>query len=63
MIELVMTVCLLAQPDDCRKERLPFDGTETACAMAGHFVVATWTAEHPAWRVTRWRCGVPEREI
>ncbi len=26
MIELVMTVCLMAQPEDCRKERLPFDG-------------------------------------
>ncbi len=63
MIELVMTVCLLAQPGDCRKERLPFDGPLIACARAGQFEAATWAAQHPGWHVTRWRCGVPEREI
>lgn len=63
MIELVMTVCLLAAPEDCRKERLPFNGPLRACALAGQFEAATWEANHHGWRVKRWSCGPAEREV
>lgn len=62
MIELVMTVCLLAAPGDCRKERLPFDGSLITCATAGQIAAADWITMHPKWRLTRWACGLPSRD-
>ncbi|BBE72544.1 hypothetical protein [Oharaeibacter diazotrophicus] len=57
MIELVMTVCLLTQPGDCKKERLPFEGSLMTCARSGQFAVAEWIGTHPKWQISRWRCG------
>ena len=61
MIELVLTVCMLASPTDCRKERMPFDGGLMACASAGQIVAADWLKTHPKWALSRWSCG-PVRE-
>lgn len=62
MIELVMTVCLMASPTDCRKERMPFEGPMMACAMAGQFAAADWLNAHPKWRLSRWQCGTASRD-
>lgn len=62
MIELVMTVCLMATPGDCRKERIAFEGSLLACATAGQLVAAEWIASHPKWRLARWTCGPVERQ-
>lgn len=57
MIELVLTVCLLAAPGSCREERPHFFGdTILACMMQGQFHAARWLAEHPAYSMDRWTC-------
>lgn len=62
MIELVMTVCLLTAPEDCRKERLPFEGPLMACAIQGQMAAADWLNSHPKWRLSRWACGTFSRD-
>lgn len=57
MIELVFTVCLLASPGSCREERPGFaGGSMLSCMTQGQFYAARWLEEHPAWRISRWRC-------
>lgn len=63
MIELVLTVCLLAAPTECREERRPFEGGILFCAMAGQAVGVEWIATHPKWTLARWRCGPPSTDL
>ncbi|WP_181708046.1 hypothetical protein [Chthonobacter rhizosphaerae] len=60
MIELVLTVCLMTAPEECRQERMPFEGPLISCAMAGQFAAAEWLQTHPKWSLSRWRCGPQE---
>lgn len=62
MIELIMTVCLLATPEDCRKERIAFEGSLFACATAGQMAAAEWISTHPKWHLSRWSCGPSSRD-
>lgn len=60
---ILMSVCLLANPADCREERLSFSFEEAsfmACMVHSQQAIAEWQQAHPAWRVGRWRC-VPRR--
>ena len=57
MIELVITVCLLASPGSCREERPDFNGDSVlACMTQGQIHVARWLTEHPAYGIKNWRC-------
>lgn len=57
MIELVITVCLLASPGSCRDERPDFTGDSIlSCMTQGQVYAARWLAEHPAYSMSRWRC-------
>lgn len=62
MIELVLTLCLSAAPADCRKERIPFDGSLLGCLIAGQTAAAAWVAVHPKWHLAAWRCGPVGRD-
>jgi hypothetical protein len=62
VLELVMTVCLIAAPGECRKERIAFEGSLLACATAGQFAAAEWIATHPKWQLSRWTCGPSSRD-
>ena len=56
MLVLLLTVCSLTAPADCRQVRLPFaDMTPMQCMMAQP-TIAQWADEHPGERVERWRC-------
>jgi hypothetical protein len=58
MIELVFTVCLLASPTSCRDERVDLVSESLmACLTQGQFYAARWIEEHPAYSLSRWRCG------
>jgi hypothetical protein len=63
MIELVMTVCIVAQPAACRDQHmlLDNDGTPMQCMLKAPPVIAQWGAEHPQWYVQRWKCQYPGR--
>jgi hypothetical protein len=61
MIELILTVCALSAPAQCEERRLPFVSQESLmqCVMRAPPYIAAWSGEHPASRVTRWRCAYP----
>ena len=64
LIELVLTVCAVAQSNVCQDQHLPFasNGNLAQCAMAAPPSLAQWIGEHPKWTAVRWRCDYPGRE-
>jgi hypothetical protein len=64
MIDLILTVCLTAHPTNCRTEHLYFEshGSLVQCMLLAPPEIAKWTAEHPAFKVVRWRCAFPDSE-
>ncbi|MGO9545543.1 MAG: hypothetical protein ACLPPF_12220 [Rhodomicrobium sp.] len=64
MIELVMTVCIVAQPATCRDQRVLFDEDTTPmqCMMTAQPTIAQWGTEHPKWFVQRWKCRAPRKD-
>lgn len=67
LIDLVLTVCLVANPGNCRVEHLYFEhrGSLQACMWQAPSYIARWSQEHPDVRVVRWTCTYAEsgREI
>jgi hypothetical protein len=63
-IDLVLTVCTLANPAVCEEQRLPYAsaGSLQQCMFAAPPVIAQWSEEHPTRRVVRWRCAFPGSE-
>jgi hypothetical protein len=64
MTALVLVFCLQSAPASCVEQRpiealAPFD-----CLMRAQSYAANWLADHPKWRLSRWRCeyNVPRRE-
>lgn len=57
MIDLVLVVCLLAAPAECREERSALEEMSTlSCMKQGQFRAVRWIEEHPAYQLVRWRC-------
>jgi hypothetical protein len=64
-MELILAVCMLSSPADCREERVSISMEPTApmqCMIGAQPVIAEWAQTHPKWKVERWRCGVAGRE-
>lgn len=64
-VELVLTVCTLAQPVSCDEKKLVFSsetGSLMGCMMQAQPFIAQWSGEHPGLRVSRWRCVTPGSE-
>jgi len=61
MIELILTVCVLAAPSRCDDVRLQFVAQETMmqCMMQAPPYIAAWSAQHPDVSVSRWRSAWP----
>ena len=61
MIEVIMTVCALAQPNQCEDQHLQFagQGSLRQCAMNAEPYLAQWINQHPKWTIKRWHCEVP----
>ena len=61
MIEVIVTVCALAQPTQCEDQHLQYawQGSLRQCAMSAQPYLAQWINQHPKWTVVRWRCEVP----
>ncbi len=64
MIELVLTVCAVAQPNLCLDQHLLFnsDNTPRQCMMSAPPFVARWADQHREWFVQRWKCQYPKVE-
>jgi len=61
-IEVILTVCAIANPVNCEDKRLQFawDGSPRQCAMM-QMPIAAWIGDHPEWIVRRWSCDVPDK--
>lgn len=61
MIELVFAVCLNAEINNCRVERLAFleDVTPAACTMRAMPYLAQWAGDHPQYKIMGWKCTYP----
>jgi hypothetical protein len=64
MIDLVVLACTLANPSACQEYHLLFQssGSLQSCMMQAQPTLAQWVAEHPKYRVARWRCAWPDAE-
>ena len=60
MIEIVVMVCMIDAPTQCRDVNLNFAAeniTPMQCVMQGQVEMSKWIDEHPGWQVKKWRCG------
>ncbi|AZO29006.1 MULTISPECIES: hypothetical protein [unclassified Mesorhizobium] len=64
MVDLVLTVCLSANPGDCQDEHLYFEsrGSLFQCMMLAPSEIAKWSQEHPTFKVRRWKCAFPTKD-
>lgn len=62
MVELVVTVCLLAAPATCERFPLPFvpPMSMRTCLFQAPMHVAAWERDHPEWRIQTFLCGAPD---
>lgn len=64
MITLVISACLIADPNVCRDHMVPlldnYSSRQCVESALPHF--AKWAADHPGWEIRRWRCGT-DKEI
>ena len=63
LVDLVLTVCLVANPNNCRQEHLYFEsrGSLIQCIILAPSEIAKWSGYHPALKVVRWKCVFPEK--
>ncbi len=64
-VELILTVCALAQPASCDERKIMLEsatGSTRNCIMQAMPYIAQWSGEHPSVTVTRWRCVAPGSE-
>lgn len=60
MIEIVVAVCLIDVPNQCKDVRFTFMAesvTPHQCMQHGQTEIAKWMESHPNWTVRKWRCG------
>jgi hypothetical protein len=58
MLAIVISASLITDPSVCKTDAIPMlvDVTPPKCMLGASPFVARWGAEHPGWRVVRWRC-------
>ena len=64
MVDLILTVCLTANPSNCRLEHLYFEshGSLMQCMLLAPTEIAKWSEGHPRLKVKRWKCAFPTKE-
>ena len=65
MIHLVLIYCLVGQGHACvtRRPLLESLSSLSGCMVAAQPIAAAWVAEHPKYRLAKWKCeiDVPEQ--
>jgi hypothetical protein len=61
LVDLVLTFCLLANPQECKVEHHYFEnrGSLMACMFLAPSHMAKLVAERPGYRIAKWRCEYP----
>ncbi|MEX6506635.1 hypothetical protein [Jiella sp. M17.18] len=62
MVDLILTVCMLANPSSCHDERLTYQAGNglAQCMMLAMPYVAQWAGDHPKWHVKSFHCAWPQ---
>lgn len=56
---ILLTVCLMGAPDNCREERISWSmdtRDSMACLLHAQETIAQWQSAHLQWKVRNWRC-------
>ncbi|MET0943702.1 MAG: hypothetical protein ABWY13_20335 [Mesorhizobium sp.] len=63
LVDLVLTVCLTANPTNCHDEHLYFQsrGSLVQCMSLAPPEIAKWSQTHPRHSVKRWKCTFPDK--
>lgn len=64
MIELVLSVCFVADVHRCKDVHLTYVAETVSmheCMMYGQNEIAKWSEGNPNWRVQKWSCGSPRQ--
>ncbi len=58
MIAIVITACLVQDPNVCRDFQIPINAgfDERSCALHAPPHFGKWAKEHPGWTIKRWKC-------
>jgi len=58
MLSIILSACLVSDPQQCRDFKIPLDVNMDAqhCTMAAPPYFAKWAEEHPQWQIKRWKC-------
>lgn len=64
MIEIVLSVCMLADPAKCKDVHLSYMAesqqvTPHQCMLYGQSEIAKWAEGNPNWKLQKWSCGRP----
>lgn len=61
MVELILLVCALAEPDRCEEVYPSFQEPMSIaeCMREGPLMAARWADAHPEWQIKGWVCGAP----
>lgn len=61
LIAIIVTVCAVAQPQQCEEQRLEYSwhGSLKQCVMTAQPYIAQWIGEHPKWSVKNFHCEYP----
>ena len=60
MIELVLSVCFVADPARCKDVHLTYVAHSVSlhqCMLYGQTEAAKWSEGNPNWRIQKWACG------
>lgn len=57
MIALTLLICLNADPSNCHKEDVAFEGSIMQCAMFGQAAAANYMGGRPKWSLKRYSCS------
>ncbi len=61
MFELIISVCLINSPQNCKDVHLTYMGQLTTphqCMNRGQPEMAKWSSYNPGWSIRKWRCGL-----
>jgi hypothetical protein len=58
IVDLILAVCMVADPSNCRDEHLYFEsqGSLRHCMAEAIPTAAQWAGQHPEWRIVKFHC-------
>ena len=61
LYQLILTVCLIASPAECKKQEFYEPLSMRDCLVEGQAYADIWLRQHPDWRLETFRCQAPKR--